>query len=1359
MVGTSGTRFVFYDDPPQGPHWSFLNARSVRTNNVFAVDFDPCTSEPQATIIQPDLVSDASRPLILMFTPRHDVKCVHRTTQVDVPHPVVAQVAKNGSRYWDMYMASSDFNRVPHGSREVAVQTDSTEQQHHQRSTMSASHAPKTVPKVSVNATNVLRAVPTLQDSNSLGQPLPILAFRPACHASQVTEPLPTVEGLSDNNSKEPGVPVTISAPVTPRPASPSTESGYSADSDVDGSSNETGSTGDYNRLPDTLECIMEVCNLEREVEERETRITEVHEYMQPHSIPLADVGSGSSAPLEPHGTLTGLVSTLSLDECIPLEEPDTPEQDEYASLGSVPRLTDIVCDVGEADFVLADDAYGVQGSGLEDLTPSRDDDVGAPSSFWQVPEAPASTSRRATAGPIDPPAASPVSAATPTLVGCGPPHGVCNNRWDTLMQNAPWPDTEPDPFLPPYSARPHSPDLRQIPAHLLCIYAFVPWAHLQFNLPIIATNALLLCFAVIITLVSPSTSTPFLTLKKVNELMGLDIPFQVLAVCSRCKAVYSSSQSSPTRCTTAGCDTPLFKDTRSSSRWYQRGLRVPLIKYPYLSLSEQIEHLLQVQGMEELLERWRTKSRKPGVYRDIFDGSVAQNLLAPDGHPFFKKPEESDSSNELRIGLQWAVDWFSYLQSNIAPSHSSCPTSFAICNLPPEFRYRTANLLLTSILPGPKEQSPDELQRFIRPIDWIKQSDKADPNAFKEGVFPPRSNVEHRRLGARYAALSNQSQRDKFVKNYATRYTELSRLPYFDIVEQVVVDPMHNLFLGLVKTHFYHIWVQMGILRENHELRVLHDMLRDFSVPSSAGKLPKDIGTPAGGSLTADQWRLLALVHGPVLIPQLWRRCLPRDPTKLLNDRVERIAREEALRQAQLREKAARNRAQKKAPMVDASAAPPESSCFTTVPAHPSFLSPSPRPPTAVGTNRATPRSTTYSEATSSTSPLTAETSSPAPKRGQQVYCLHPDDPAHFLKLSEALKLLTAHVLTTVDIQEADRLLREYGQDIVRLYGPNAVRPNHHYATHVPDFALKFGPLHEFWSFLFERLNKVLKSFNANNRSDGELETTFFAEFHRTAGSSRVVAFMEHDMQNQPLLERLGAAMSKATHDGRGTVAGLAAWARQADEDLNTAHPWASPYTMSIRRETRTMSSQTYRDLLVHLRKLHPHWHLHSLIGKPRHPESVPLTTTAQFYDYVSLGGRRYYASNEANTKRSSLVEIYTPGPEPADASPLSTPSTHCGELEEIFEFRQSSTTPPFWFGRIRWFCEWTGAREPVWANSLHLGVRLWCIEEYDHGRDTIIPLTDIKGYVALQTVTVGTTDVKVWATVPLDNVSTLVN
>jgi hypothetical protein len=33
-------------------------------------------------------------------------------------------------------------------------------------------------------------------------------------------------------------------------------------------------------------------------------------------------------------------------------------------------------------------------------------------------------------------------------------------------------------------------------------------------------------------------------------------------------------------------------------------------------------------------------------------------------------------------------------------------------------------------------------------------------------------------------------------------RWSELSRLPYFDVTQHVVVDAMHNLFLGLIKEH-----------------------------------------------------------------------------------------------------------------------------------------------------------------------------------------------------------------------------------------------------------------------------------------------------------------------------------------------------------------------------------------------------------------------------------------------------------------------------------------------------------------------------------------------------------------------------
>jgi hypothetical protein len=63
--------------------------------------------------------------------------------------------------------------------------------------------------------------------------------------------------------------------------------------------------------------------------------------------------------------------------------------------------------------------------------------------------------------------------------------------------------------------------------------------------------------------------------------------------------------------------------------------------------------------------------------------------------------------------------------------------------------------------------------------------------------VFRCRTNEEHRRLDDDYQRLGTPTARKNFVKEYATRYAELSCLPYFNLVEQIVIDPMHNLFLG----------------------------------------------------------------------------------------------------------------------------------------------------------------------------------------------------------------------------------------------------------------------------------------------------------------------------------------------------------------------------------------------------------------------------------------------------------------------------------------------------------------------------------------------------------------------------------
>lgn len=124
----------------------------------------------------------------------------------------------------------------------------------------------------------------------------------------------------------------------------------------------------------------------------------------------------------------------------------------------------------------------------------------------------------------------------------------------------------------------------------------------------------------------------------------------------------------------------------------------------------------------------------------------------------------------------------------------------------------------------------------------------------------------------------------------------------------------------------------------------------------------------------------------------------------------------------------------------------------------------------------------------------------------------------------------------------------------------------------HTAENVYDYGPLHGFWTFLFERLNKVLKSFKTNNHNGGELETTFFREFHRTVQTSRVVSLgslllcahliirqvtLAGSAKQPELLQTAVRLMHKASDDDRGTLQALA-------RDLD-AHQEDGPSTPAV--------------------------------------------------------------------------------------------------------------------------------------------------------------------------------------------------
>ncbi|KDQ54236.1 hypothetical protein JAAARDRAFT_60664 [Jaapia argillacea MUCL 33604] len=52
----------------------------------------------------------------------------------------------------------------------------------------------------------------------------------------------------------------------------------------------------------------------------------------------------------------------------------------------------------------------------------------------------------------------------------------------------------------------------------------------------------------------------------------------------------------------------------------------------------------------------------------------------------------------------------------------------------------------------------------------------------------------------------------------------------------------------------------------------------------------------------------------------------------------------------------------------------------------------------------------------------------------------LDPRDPSNFLKLSAALRLLLSEKITEVDLEGADKPIREYCTELIELYGPSVI-------------------------------------------------------------------------------------------------------------------------------------------------------------------------------------------------------------------------------------------------------------------------------------------------------------------------------
>ena len=126
----------------------------------------------------------------------------------------------------------------------------------------------------------------------------------------------------------------------------------------------------------------------------------------------------------------------------------------------------------------------------------------------------------------------------------------------------------------------------------------------------------------------------------------------------------------------------------------------------------------------------------------------------------------------------------------------------------------------------------------------------------------------------------------------------------------------------------------------------------------------------------------------------------------------------------------------------------------------------------------------------------------------------LDPRDPGNFLKLVSALNIFLADSLTDAEINKADTLIHEHNIELIEvsqaLAGFALYQANHNLALQPCSYQAKpplfntysriyicdFGPVAGFWTYIFEQLNKTLKSQKHNNHGRGVLEMTWFNTF-----------------------------------------------------------------------------------------------------------------------------------------------------------------------------------------------------------------------------------------------------------------------
>ena len=128
---------------------------------------------------------------------------------------------------------------------------------------------------------------------------------------------------------------------------------------------------------------------------------------------------------------------------------------------------------------------------------------------------------------------------------------------------------------------------------------------------------------------------------------------------------------------------------------------------------------------------------------------------------------------------------------------------------------------------------------------------------------------LSHRTAAQKWKDCISKRECQDLFDEFGVRWSELLRLPYFDPIRFIVVDPMHCLFLGISKWIVHTLWVGERVLTKN-QLNTIQKRIDKIKLPPDIRPISHKIAMGENGfsNMTADQWKTFIMVYAT---PCMW--------------------------------------------------------------------------------------------------------------------------------------------------------------------------------------------------------------------------------------------------------------------------------------------------------------------------------------------------------------------------------------------------------------------------------------------------------------------------------------------------------